>query len=155
MRVFCRSIFRKIRLIVLTGLCALMVWPAGAAELKLEARLIWGTNDGNFRDPKYKPVDQATAEKFRKIFQWKHYYEITRREVIVPSRSTRKIPMSGKCTIEITELQGPKVGVTLIGEGKPVNRTTKDLTKGESFTLAGDLRDGSAWFVMITELDEK
>jgi hypothetical protein len=63
--------------------------------------------------------------------------------------------MSKKCVIEITEMEGPKVEVTLIGEGTPVNKTVKPLSKGESFTIAGDCKDGSAWFVMITELDEK
>jgi hypothetical protein len=126
-----------------------------AAELKLEVKLIWGTNEQSVSDPKIKPVDDATAAKFRNVFQWKKYYEVNRQLAVIPSRGSKKIPMSEKCVIEIAELEGPKVEVKLIGEGKPVNKTTKPLRKGESVTIAGDCKDGNAWFILITELDEK
>jgi hypothetical protein len=143
------------RIGVATLLALFLTLPAQAAQIKVEGRLIWGTNDEKFSDPKFKPVDAATAEKFRKIFQWKRYFEVNRKTTVVPSRGAGKLEMSKKCVIEITELEGPKVEVTLIGEGNPVNKTVKPLSKGESFTIAGDCKDGSAWFVLITELDEK
>jgi len=126
-----------------------------AAELKIEAKLIWGTNDESFSDPKYKPVDEATAAKFKNVFKWKKYFEVTRKITTIPDRGSRRLPMSDKCVIEITELEGPNVEVTLIGEGKAINKTTHPLRKGDSFTIAGEGKDGSAWFVLITELDEK
>ena len=131
------------------------VIQAQAAKLKLEARLIWGTNDDTYSDPKYRRVDESTTEKLRKIFQWKNYFEVNRVTGEVPSRGTKAFKMSEKCTIEIAELEGPKVEVKLIGDGKPVNKTTKHLEKGESFTIAGDDKNGCAWFVIITDLDEK
>lgn len=146
---------KVLRAVMAIGLVSFLIFPTGAAELKLEGRLIWGTNDEKFSDPKYKPVDAATAEKFRKVFQWKRYFEVSRKTATVPSRGASKIEMSKQCVIEITELEGPKVEVKLIGEGKPVNKTIKQLSKGESFTIAGECKDGSAWFVLITELDEK
>jgi hypothetical protein len=126
-----------------------------AAELKLEVKLIWGTNDETSPDPTHKMVDKATAEKLRKVFKWKNYFLVNRQTATVPSRSTRQIPMSKKCTLEITELQGPVVEVTLIGEGKPVNKTKRPLTKGECFTIGGEDKNGCAWFLLVTELDEK
>ena len=58
--------------------------------------------------------------------------------------------------VEITELEGPKVEVKLIGDGKPVNKTTKALSRGTYFTLGGgDSKNGSAWFVVISQLDDK
>jgi hypothetical protein len=150
---FCgRPCFRWLAVLLLAFSLAT---PASAAELKLEARLIWGTNDDNYSDPKYKKVDETTAERFRKIFKWKHYFEINRQTGMVPSRGTKSFKMSEKCAVEITELEGPKVEVVLIGEGKKVNKTTKHLTKGEWFTIAGDDKNGCAWFVLITDLDEK
>ena len=127
-----------------------------AAELKLELRLIWCTNDDNYKNPKHKKVDAATTEKFRKVpFKWKYYYEIKRVTGTVPSRGTKPFTMSDKCTIEITELEGPKVEAKLIGEGKEVHKAIKGLSKGEWFTYAGDDKNDSAWFVIITELDER
>ncbi len=98
-----RSFHRLIRCLLVLFFVALLATPLQAAELKLEARLIWGTNDDTYSDPKHPRVDEST----------------------------------------------------LIGDGKPVNKTTKHLTKGESFTIAGDDKNGCAWFVIITDLDEK
>ena len=136
---------------------ALLLSPVGlqAAELKVEIKLIWGTNDKTSPNPKHKPVDEATAGKFRKVFAWTNYFEVNRVTGTVPSRGTNIFAMSKKCSLEIKELQGPSVEVTLIGEGKRLNKTTHHLSKGESITIAGDDKNGSAWFVIVTELDEK
>ncbi len=136
-------------------LCLLSVTDLSAAELTIEARLIYGTNYEKISDPKCKPLDSQTADKLKKVFTWKKYFEVKRETAVVKSRSNKKITLSPQCTIDVKELAGPKVEVTLIGEGKPVNKTTYPLSKGESFTIAGDLKDGSAWFILITELDEK
>jgi len=126
-----------------------------AAELKLEAKLIWATNDEKSPDPDHKAVDAATAEKLRKVFKWKNYFVVNRVVKVVPSRGVNRFELSKQCTVEIRELEGPRVEVKLIGQGKEVHKTTKSLTKGESFTYAGDDKNESAWFVIITELDEK
>jgi hypothetical protein len=136
----------------------LVLLPAAqirATELKLEAKLIWGTDGESSPDPTQKRVDEATATKLRKVFKWKNYFEINRQTATIPSRSTRQITMSKKCTIEITEMPGPAVEVTLIGDGKPVNKTTRHLAKGEWFTIGGEDKNGSAWFVIVTDLGEK
>jgi len=141
------------------GLVLLLVFltpvQARAAELKLEAKLIWGTNDETSPDPTHKLVDKEMSEKLRKVFKWKNYLLVNRQKATIPSRSSRQIELSKKCTIEVTELQGPEVEVTLIGEGKLVNRTRHHLTKGEYFTIGGGDKNGCAWFIIVTELDEK
>src|SRR5437867_11003141 len=98
--------------------------PVQAAQLKVELKLIWGTNDKKSPDPTHKLVDDATAAKLRKVFTWTNYFEVNRVTGMIPSRGTNQFVMSKKCTIEITELKGPEVEVTLIGEGKRVNKTT-------------------------------
>ena len=129
--------------------------PAMAEDIKIEAVLIWGTNDDKSPDPKHKQVDAKTAEALRKVFAWKNYFEVNRTKGTVPNRGTNSFTVSKHCTIEIAEMEGPKVGVLLIGKGKPQNRTVKALSRGESFVLGGDVKDGSAWFVIISQLDEK
>ena len=58
--------------------------------------------------------------------------------------------------VEITELEGPKVEVKLIGKGQPVHRAIKEIHKGEWFVYTGDDdKHECSWFVIITELDEK
>ena len=127
-----------------------------AANLKLEAKLIWGTDDDNKSpDPDHKEVDPATREKLGKVFKWKNYFVVNRVVKEVPSRSSNQFKLSPDCTIEIKELEGPKVEVKLIGKGKEVHKTTLTISKGQSVVYSGDDKNQSAWFVIITELDEK
>lgn len=126
-----------------------------AANLKLEAKLIWGTDDAKSPNPDHKEVDPATREKLRKVFKWKNYFAVNRVVKEVPSRSSNQFKLSQDCTIEIKELEGPKVEVKLIGKGKEVHKTTLTISKGESVVYSGDDKNQSAWFVIITELDEK
>ena len=128
---------------------------ARAEDLKIEAKLIWGTNDDKSPNPKHKLVDPKTAEELRKVFAWKNYFEVRHTTGMVPSRGTNSFKISDDCTVEIAELEGPKVGVLLIGKGKPQNRTVKALSRVERIVLGGDVKDGSAWFVIISQLDEK
>lgn len=144
---------RIFRLGLFLALCLLASANARAEDLYIVSKLIWGTNNDKVQD--LKPVDSATGEKFRNVFTWKHYYEVKRTNVIVKTRSTQQVVMSKKCTIEITELEGPKVEVKLIGQGKPLVKTVKPLSKGEYFTIAGGSKDDSAWFVAIYQVDPK
>jgi hypothetical protein len=126
-----------------------------AANLKLEAKLIWGTDDDKSPNPEHKEVDPATREKLRKVFKWKNYFVVNRVVKEVPSRSSNQFKLSPDCTIEIKELEGPRVEVKLIGKGKEVHKTTLTISKGQSVVYSGDDKNQSAWFVIITELDEK
>lgn len=123
-----------------------------AANVKIEAQLIWATDESKSPDASHKPVDAATAERLRKAFKWKNYFVVKKLVKDIPSRGTVPFELSKKCTIEIKEMEGPKVEVVLIGEGKPVHRAVKPLNKGEPFIYSGDDKNQTGWFVMITEL---
>lgn len=128
---------------------------AWAANLKLEAKLIWGTDDAKSPKPEHKEVDAATKEKLRKVFKWKNYFVVNRVTKPVPSRGSNRFELSKECTIEIKELEGPRVEVKLIGKGKEVHKTTLNIEKGQSVVYSGDDTNQSAWFVIITELEDK
>jgi hypothetical protein len=125
-----------------------------AADIKVEAKLIWGTNDDKYANPKkYTRVDEPTAEKFRKYFKWKNYYVVNQQTATVPSRQTKRLKMSNPCSIDITELPGERVEVTLIGEGKAVNKSVQPLKKGEMLVIGGGDKYDTAWFIMVTQLE--
>jgi hypothetical protein len=126
-----------------------------AANLKLEAKLIWGTDDDKSPNPEHKAVDPATRDKLRKVFKWKNYFTVNRVVKPVPSRGSNNFKLSDECAIEIKELEGPKIEVKLIGKGKEVHKTTLTIEKGQSVVYSGDDKNQSAWFVIITELGEK
>ncbi|MDB6033733.1 MAG: hypothetical protein JWM16_4071 [Verrucomicrobiales bacterium] len=146
---------RIIRLGLFLAICLLASSQARAEDLYLVSKLIWGTDKENVSKPSLKPVDAETAKKFSNVFKWKHYYEVSRTNVYVASRTSQQIKMSKQCTIEITELAGPSVEVKLIGEGKPLHKIVKPLSKGEYFTIAGGSKDDSAWFIAIYQVDQK
>jgi hypothetical protein len=126
-----------------------------AANLKLEAKLIWGTDDEKSPNPEHTQVDAAMRDKLRKVFKWKNYFVVNRVVREVPSRASNKFELSKDCTIEIRELEGPRIEVKLIGKGKEVHKTTLNIDKGQSVVYSGDDKNQSAWFVYITELDGK
>ena len=56
--------------------------PGRAAEpnLKLEALLIWGTNDTQSPDPKHKPVTPEVRKKLEELpFKWTSYFVVNRK----------------------------------------------------------------------------
>ena len=147
---------RVIRPIFCFGILAMSPLALQAKELKIEAKLIWGSNEEKSPKKEHEPVDEATAAKLRKVFKWKNYFVEKKVTGTVPSRGSNQFKMSEKCTIEITELEGPKVEVKLIGKGQPVHKALKELHKGEWFVYTGDDdKHECSWFVIITELDEK
>ena len=135
---------------------ALGAGVAQAKELKIESKLIWGTNDEKPPRKEHEPVDEVTAAKLRKVFKWKNYFVEKTVTGTVPSRGSNQFKMSNKSTIEITELEGPEVEVKLIRNGQPVHKAMKEIRKGEWFVYTGDDdKHECSWFVIITELDEK
>lgn len=126
-----------------------------AANLRIEAKLVWATDEAKSPDPKHKPMDASACESLRKTFKWKNYFEVNRVVKEVPARSSNKFELSKRCTIEIKELEGPKIEVKLIGEGKELHKTTLTISKGKSVVYSGDDKNQNAWFVIITELEEK
>jgi hypothetical protein len=141
------------------GLISLIVLgmslPALAANIKIEAKLIWGTNEDRDyqKDKGHKRVDEVTTAKLTNCFKWKSYWQINTIVTNIPSRGTVTLKMSEPCTIKITELEGPKIELELIGKGKPVTRAVKSLVKGELTTIGGEDKNGSAWFVLINQLE--
>jgi hypothetical protein len=149
--------FSKLLPVVLGNLgvlyiAALAVPDAVSEQVKVEARLIWGTNDAASKNPKHKPVDKETARKFQKIFKWKNYFLETRLVETVPHRQTKKLKMSKHCTLKITELAGSPVRVQLFGKGKLVNTTTKSFNRGEWIVIGGEDSNECAWFVILNRL---
>ncbi len=136
-------------------LCLLMIFGSlctgSAADIKLEVQLVWGTNDEKSPNPAHTPVDPALAKRLA-IFKWKKYYLVRRQEVMVPSRSSKRIPLSKQCEIEIKELEGPRIEVNVFGQGKHVLKKTESISKDNVLAIAGDDKNDCAWFIIIKEL---
>jgi hypothetical protein len=123
---------------------------ARAAERKLEAQLLWATDDAKSPDPNHKPVDGDLSRKLKSIpLKYKHYFEVKRQAFDINDKAYTKVEMSKQCYIEVKDKGESRVTVKLYGEGRFVKRLDSALPKGETVTIAGDDKNGTAWLVVV------
>jgi hypothetical protein len=138
--------------IILTCLAALGVSEGRATDLKLEAQLLWGTDDTKPPPGKnWKPADPAVTKKIP--LKWKNYFEVNRKSFVAKAGETRKEPMSDKCQIEVKNLDNSNVEVTLFGKGREVMNRKQALPKGEILVLGGNAPNDTAWLVILRQAE--
>ncbi|HYT60118.1 MAG TPA: hypothetical protein VEL06_08095 [Haliangiales bacterium] len=120
-------------------------------DLNLQAQLVWGTDNDKPDDPKLKDVDPKVKEKLRGVFKWKNYFEVNRQNFTVTASTPKKIRMSDHCEIEVQNLGNASIEVKLYGQGKLVVRKTQKIKPSELLVLAGDDKNDTAWFVVLSE----
>jgi hypothetical protein len=127
---------------------------AVAADMKLKAQLIWGTNDEKSPNPDHKPIDPALGKKLDKMpIKWKNYFQVTERELTVAQGATQKVEMSPDLAIAVKNVDGKTVEMKLLGKGKSVGKVTKELGKGKSLITGGDAANYTAWFVYLKQVE--
>lgn len=122
----------------------------------LQAQLIWGTDSANPDNAKCRDVGPDLRRRLSRVFKWKHYYEMRRKQVVVRRGKTTRVEMSGKCVLKFSLADPQTVEVRLIGEGrwtKTMRQPVKAFENGEILVLAGDTKDAvdDAWFVVIAK----
>lgn len=131
-----------------------LVASVQASELKLEATLIWGTNDEKSPDPKHKAVDSKLAKKLSKLpFKWQNYFEVNRVKFNVAEDQTQKIELSKECTIKVRNVGKSTVEVQLYGKGELVSKISQTLTREECLVTGGNAANLTAWFVVLRQAD--
>ena len=125
---------------------------ASAADMKLDARLVWGTDDEK-GGPDCKPVDPELAAKLHGMFKWKNYFEITNQAASIPLNKTKDLKMSDHCTIRVKNLGGSRVELSCIGEGKPVDKREETLTPPKWLVWGGNSKHDTAWFIGLRAED--
>jgi len=127
---------------------------ACAADLKLQAQLIWGTNDPKSPDPGHKPAEPEVQKKLKRSpFNFKNYFEVNRQQFTVPQGDTRKVAMSKECQIVVKNVGDSVVEVTVLGRGERVGTITQPLPKGELLVTGGNAPNFTAWFVVLRQVD--
>jgi hypothetical protein len=152
--------FNRISATVLLGLVPFVIPQLTAAadphagDLKLEAHLIWGANDAKSPDPQHKPVDPEVAKKLRQSpLKWQHYFEVTRKQFVVPTAGAKKVAMSKDCEINVRNLGNSSVELSYFGKGQLVGKITQALPKGELLVIGGNAPNFTAWFVVLRQAD--
>jgi hypothetical protein len=127
--------------------------PGLGADLKIEARLIWGANDEK-ETVKYEPLDAGLSDKLHRTFKWKNYFEITNKNASIPLNQTGELKMSDACTIRVKNLGGSRVEVICIGHGKQVHQGAYTLTPPQWLVLGGNDSSNTAWFIGLKAGDK-
>ena len=145
--------FRWVSLML--SLVMLSSYAAPAGDLKLEAQLIWGTNDAKSPDPKHKPVDTEVRKKLADLpLKWANYFEVNRKTFALPKAEAKKIPLSEKFAIEVKSPDGKKVEVTWFGKkGEPLVKQTQPLPQGGMLVLGGNAPDATSWLVALKRIE--
>ena len=128
---------------------------ARAADMKLQAFLLWGTDESKPPEGKpYQPVQPDIRQKLRDLpLKWTNWFEVKRVAFAVPQGTVREVPMSEKCQVNVRKLAGPEVEVSLIGKGKEVVKRKQSFPKGELLVLGGNAPNSTAWLVVLKRIE--
>jgi len=148
-----RNLSVGLLLLVASGLVA-FAQSAAAAAAKMEAQLIWGTNDRNSPNPEHKPLQEDLKKRLQELpLKWTNYFVVNRKQFTLPSSDMQKVMLSQKCSLEVKPMGDDKVEVSLIGKGEPVVKRTQPLPKGEILVLGGNAPNSTAWLVVVKRLE--
>ena len=126
---------------------------ADSGDMKIEAQLIWATNDKEDPNPKHKPVAGEIREKLNQLpLKWVNYFEVNKISLDIPKGESRKARLSDKCEVEIKNIDGTQVEVALLGKGDPVWKRIQSLPKGEILILGGNAPNATAWLVALKRI---
>ena len=127
-----------------------------AGDLKLKTQLIWATDEEKPKEKKLKEVESKLADKLRRFYKWKNYFEVSSTNVVLVANAPQKVTMSRKCQMELKRVDEATIELKFVGEGKhirTVRQKVKPLTQGEYSIFGGDDKDkdSDAWFVVISQ----
>jgi hypothetical protein len=128
---------------------------AQAADMKLQAFLLWGTDDAKPPEGKaYKPVAPDIMHKLKELpLKWTHWFEVNRKDFAVPQGAVKEVAISEKCQLNVTRISGTEIEVLLIGKGKEVVKRKQSLPKGEMLVLGGNAPNSTAWLVVLKRIE--
>ena len=128
---------------------------AQAADMKLQAFLLWGTDDSKPPEGKaYQPVSPDIRQKLKDLpLKWTNWFEVKRVDFEVAQGATKEVTMSDKCQVNVSKLAGPELEVSLIGKGKEVMKRKQPLPRGEMLVLGGNAPNSTAWLVVLKRLE--
>jgi len=139
------------------GAMALMSPAARAETMRLDALLVWGTDDPQSPNPKHRPVEAELARRLKKLpYRWKYYFLVSKQTVdVADGESKSKISMSKRCVLDIKNLGTNRVEVRLHGDGNPVSVHRESLPMHQLFIVSGDAGNETGWLVIIHRIDPR
>jgi hypothetical protein len=120
------------------------------AETRVQAVLVWGTNESQPSGKNIKELDAKLRERLANIFKWRNYFEVSRKTAGVTPSKPQLVKLSDDCSVDIKLLPDNQAEVKLIGKGKTIVTRRHSLAKPDALVLAGDDKNNTAWFVVLS-----
>ncbi len=134
--------------------CLFLGTAAVAADSKLEAQLVWGTNDKDSPNPNHKPVDAKVRERLQQLpLKFTNYFLVNQKTFTLPATGSQRVQLSHKCDIEVKKQSEDEVEVSVIGKGAQVVKRRQPLPKGEMLVVGGNAPNSTAWLVIVKKLE--
>ncbi len=147
--------FAGIWIIALLAMVPLAFALAEDQGAKLEAQLIWGTNEATPPpDKHYSPVQPDTGRHLKDLpFKWANYFEVHRTNFVASTTAVRNVALSPKCELAVKDSGKTGIEITLIGKGKEVFKQTQALPKGEMLVIGGNAPNATTWLVVLKRVE--
>ena len=120
------------------------------SETRVQAVLVWGTNESQPSGKNIKELDAKLRERLANIFKWRNYFEVSRKTAGVTPSKPQLVKLSDDCSVDIKLLPDNQAEVKLIGKGKTIVTRRHSLAKPDALVLAGDDKNNTAWFVVLS-----
>ena len=137
-------------MLLLTTATALVAIASTPIETRVQAVLIWGTDETKPEAKNLKEVDSKLRDRLANVFKWKNYFEVNRQSTTLSAvAKMQSLKLSEDCSVEVKLLPDGVAEVKLMGKGKVRVTRLHSLAKPEALVLAGDDKNKSAWFVVL------
>ena len=136
--------------LLLTFASALLAGASTPVETRVQAVLVWGTDEAKPTGKNLKEVDAKLRDRLANVFKWKNYFEVNRQTAPLPSAAkVQTLKLSDECSVEVKLLPDNVAEVKLMGKGKALVTRRHSLAKPDALVLAGDDKNKTAWFVVL------
>lgn len=144
----------KLRLTSLIGLMLVLggsgVWLHGADANggTYYIQLVRGTVENVPPTADARPIGPKVARCFQPVFKWGHYWEMNRREVVLPAGRVTRIQLNPERAVEFDLTEPGKRKVKTFEGTKPVCSVVN--AAGDRMSIVGGERAAnSSWFIVV------
>jgi hypothetical protein len=133
--------------------CAPVRGWAGPVSVKIEALLVWASDDASITN---KTVDPDIQKQLAKLpLRWTNYFQINRTVLTIPEGKSVKTVLSEKCATEVKNVKQASgtLQVALFGEGEQVVRRTQVLHRNQVVAFGGNAPNSTGWLVVLKRLE--
>ena len=114
--------------LLLTFASALLAGASSPVETRVQAVLVWGTDEAKPTGKNLKEVDAKLRDRLANVFKWKNYFEVNRQTATLPSMAkVQTLKLSDECFVEVKLLPENVAEVKLMGKGKAIGAALPQL----------------------------